>query len=64
MTVDTASIVLLRCPVTRELVPTGFWADSVDELEPDNELIDCPSCGNDHPWTPSSAIFSAGRRTG
>ncbi|HEX7224969.1 MAG TPA: hypothetical protein VF367_05265 [Candidatus Limnocylindria bacterium] len=54
---STGSIVLVSCPKTGELVPSGFWADTLDELEAENELLDCPACGSDHRWTPPEAIL-------
>jgi hypothetical protein len=50
--------VLIACPETNELVPTGFEADDVDELEPINAVIDCPACGQDHEWTPNEAVLT------
>lgn len=40
-----------------DLVPTGVDADSRDELEPHNVLIACPSCAEDHEWTPDEAVI-------
>lgn len=54
--------VLIACPQTFDLVPTGFEADSVDELEAENMLFDCPSCHGDHPWTPAEAVLANGVR--
>lgn len=54
--------VLIECPQTRGLVPTGFTADHLDELEAENMLFDCPACGGDHPWTPADAVIT--RRVG
>ena len=50
--------VLIACPHTLELVVTGFEADDLDELEPNNRLIDRPSCGQDHEWTPGDAVLA------
>jgi hypothetical protein len=64
VTIDsTANIVLVACTATGELVPTGFWADTLDELEPENELIDCPACGSDHAWSRSDAVLGWGAGT-
>jgi hypothetical protein len=57
---STSSIILVCCTETGELVATGFWADTLDELEPDNVLIDCPACGRDHAWSPSDAVLGWG----
>jgi hypothetical protein len=51
--------VLIECPLTHQLVPTGFEAVDLDELEPSNLLIDCPGCGQDHMWMPSEAVLMA-----
>jgi hypothetical protein len=51
-------VVLTTCPHTDDLVPTGFVASSLDELEPLNHLIDCPACGDDHEWTPTDAVLA------
>jgi hypothetical protein len=51
--------VLIACAHTLELVVTGFEADDMDDLEPENHLIDCPSCGEDHDWAPPDAVLAA-----
>lgn len=57
--------VLISCPRTGALVPTGANVEDIDELEPTNMLIDCPDCGADHEWTPVEAVLSvyASRQT-
>ena len=61
MTIESTShIVLVACPLTGEPVPTGYWADSLEELEPLNQLIDCPACGDDHDWSPAQAELGWG----
>jgi hypothetical protein len=52
-------IVLTVCPETAELVPTGFVALTLDELEPVNSLVNCPACGDDHEWVPLDAVLAA-----
>lgn len=52
--------VLIACPRTLELVPTGFEAEGEDDLQAENILYDCPSCSGDHPWTPADAILADG----
>lgn len=51
--------VLISCPATDALVPTGMHASSLDELATTNLLLDCPDCGRDHEWTPIEAVLSA-----
>jgi len=51
--------VLIQCPFTEELVPTGAQAESLEALEADNLLIACPECGRDHEWTPADAVLAA-----
>lgn len=50
--------VLISCPQTGALVPTGANVQHMDELKPTNMLIDCPDCGADHEWTPTEAVLS------
>ena len=55
--------VLIACPVTEGLVPTGAHADDLEDLDhlPDkNLLIDCPDCGSDHEWTRDDAVVAPG----
>lgn len=55
--------VLIACPKTNSLVPTGAHADDAEDLEhlPDeNLLIACPECGHDHEWTPEDAVVAPG----
>ena len=54
--------VLVTCPDTFELVPTGLLADGLDVLDPDNVLSDCPACGGDHGWTSAEAVLSGERQ--
>lgn len=49
--------VLIACPVTGELVPTGVDVHSLDELEVDHLLIACPECSQDHEWGPTEAVL-------
>ena len=51
--------VLISCPATDALVPTGMNVSNLDDLEPTNLLLDCPDCGRDHEWTPIEAVLSA-----
>jgi len=55
--------VLITCPTTNELVPTGAHADDAEDLEhlpDDNLLIACPECGRDHEWTRRDAVIASG----
>ena len=52
--------VLISCPVTGDLVPTGLEAASHDAAEDtDHLLIDCLGCGQDHTWIASDATVTA-----
>lgn len=55
--------VLIACPHTLDLVPTGFHAETLDDLEDENLLFDCPACGGDHPWTRGEAVLAPGAPT-
>jgi hypothetical protein len=51
--------VMIRCPITGDLVPTGLEATSLQKLDrADYLLIDCLECGQDHLWEPSQAILA------
>jgi len=50
--------VLISCPRTNALVPTGAHVEDIGELQPLNLLIDCPDCGADHEWSPVEAVLS------
>jgi hypothetical protein len=54
--------VLVTCPDTFELVPTGLLADGLDVLDTDNTLRDCPACGGDHGWKSAEAVLSTKRQ--
>lgn len=53
--------VLIMCPITESLVPTGLhvrdWRD-LDELPDENWLGACSECGRDHDWMPRDAVLS------
>lgn len=41
--------VLISCPITGRLVPTGIEAEGEDELNTGGHvLLKCPDCGGDH----------------
>ena len=51
--------VMIRCPNTEELAPTGVEAPSPEKLDqPSYLLIDCLECGQDHSWEPSQATLA------
>jgi hypothetical protein len=57
--VYSMAAVLISCPETGGLVPTGANARNLEDLDAENLLIDCPDCGLDHPWTNVDAVLSA-----
>ena len=52
------SVVLITCPQTGDLVPTGVTADVLAELPPVNVLIGCRDCGEDHEWRRDEAVIT------
>lgn len=52
------SVVLITCPQTDELVPTGATADVLDELPPLDVLNGCQGCGGDHEWRRDEAVVT------
>ena len=56
--------VLIPCPVTGDLVPTGVQVTTPEDVEPEgNLLIACPECGRDHEWKREDAALHELRRT-
>lgn len=51
-------IVLIACPETNELVPTGIRVSDRENIEPTNVMSACPSCGNEHEWVPTEAVVT------
>ncbi len=50
--------VKILCPTTNELISTHVEADSLDDVEPTNNLrMNCPNCGRDHEWTVADAVL-------
>ena len=49
---------LITCPETGDLVPTGVTADVLDELPSVNLLNGCRDCGGDHEWTRDEAVIT------
>ena len=57
--------VLIRCPETGDVVPTGV--DTVDVADRDDRaylLIDCVACGRDHVWLRADATITPDREVG
>jgi hypothetical protein len=54
------SQILIECPVSGRLVPTGVNVSHFDELAADNVLLSCPGCGESHVWRPRDAVSDAG----
>ncbi len=52
------SVVLIVCPQTGDLVPTGATADVLDQLPPVNVLNGCRDCGDDHEWRRDEAVIT------
>ncbi len=52
--------VLIECPVTDSLVPTGESADSLEDLDAEGHiLIACPDCSRDHEWRAQDAVIAS-----
>ena len=52
------SVVLITCPDTGDMVPTGLSRDELDELPTVNVLIGCDRCGADHEWRRDEAVIT------
>jgi hypothetical protein len=51
-------VVLIACPVTYDLVPTGVHVADLAELNGQNLLAACVSCGGEHRWRPLEAVLA------
>ena len=51
-------VVLIRCPTSGELVPTGVLARELDELPAVNIMVGCDRCSEDHVWTREDAVIT------
>ena len=51
-------VVLISCPQTGDLVPTGITAEVLDELPSLNVLNGCSACGGDHEWRRDEAVIT------
>ena len=50
--------VLIACPVTGDLVPSGLKISSLDELDDQPQsLTECLACGVNHVWEKSEATI-------
>ena len=53
--------VMIKCPKTKKLVPTGFGMDKASFNNPTNILrsntFRCPECGENHIWSKSDAVL-------
>jgi hypothetical protein len=54
-----AAAVLIECPDTGQLVPTGMRANAMDELPAVSCLQACVACGGDHEWSTAEAVVTA-----
>jgi len=51
--------VMIWCPFSGDLVPTGLAVTSLEKLDQaEYLLIDCLECGEDHLWEPSQATLA------
>lgn len=57
--------IMIRCPVTNELIPVGIDTDQ-DSFRalPDVEArpVRCPACGGQHSWSKKDAILETTMR--
>ena len=53
-----AAVVLIECPVTHALVPTGTMAERAEQLPLISLLIDCPDCAQDHLWRAADGVLA------
>ena len=53
--------IMIKCPKTKKLVPTGFAMDKASFDNPTNVLtnntVSCPACGQNHTWSKSDAVL-------
>ena len=51
--------VLISCPSTGDLVPTGVYAFTIEDLEPSPYVLErCRDCHGPHEWIREDAILS------
>jgi hypothetical protein len=51
--------ILIACPVSGNLIPTGSEANRLGEASKPGVVLDCPDCGQDHEWDARDAVFAA-----
>jgi len=55
--------VMIRCPNTKKLVPTGFAMEKNAFDNPTfdltNNTVHCPACGKDHTWSKRDAVLES-----
>lgn len=52
-------MVMIRCPVTGDEVPTGFAMDRAgfDSSELNDNSVECAACGEIHTWSKRDAFM-------
>ena len=51
--------VLISCPTSGELVPTGEYAVAIEDLAPSPYVLShCPGCDGSHEWIREDAVAS------
>ena len=53
-----SAVVLIACPETDDLVPTGVQGDALADLPFVNHLDACTACGGAHEWTKAEAVIT------
>jgi hypothetical protein len=52
---------MIRCPATQQLIPTGVSIDEASFQTPENTLginrVRCPHCQSMHRWSYADAVF-------
>lgn len=51
--------ILIPCPVSGDLVPTGVPRDQLDPLITIYVLVGCQACGDEHMWIARDAVLAA-----
>jgi hypothetical protein len=50
---------LISCPMTGDLVPTGIYVITIEDLQPSPYLLDpCSGCDGLHEWIREDAVLS------
>lgn len=57
--------IMVVCPKTKKLVPTGMGADKASFDNPTNKFINnsfrCSACGEMHTWSKKDAVLEASK---